>query len=196
MQFPAWSCASVSHVSLFSVFGSILVMGMAVLVLVGHIQLTVLSSDTVALKEELEELESQNVILTAQYERMFDLTTVQEAAEAAGMSKPSSSQICYLDISGGDSAVVYQKEEDSVFDRVLGRFEPWRLLSGGIFSVSTALYWHGMIRRGGRRLLLAPHFLERYTKFVGMSILAEKKEVPGWQSPNKEKVMRPAGPIK
>ena len=32
------------HVSLFSVFGSILVMGMAVLVLVGHIQLTVLSS--------------------------------------------------------------------------------------------------------------------------------------------------------
>lgn len=71
------------HVSLFSVFGSILVMGMAVLVLVGHIQLTVLSSDTVALKEELEELESQNVILTAQYERMFDLTTVREAAEAA-----------------------------------------------------------------------------------------------------------------
>ena len=117
------------HVSLFSVFGSILVMGMAVLVLVGHIQLTVLSSDTVALKEELEELESQNVILTAQYERMFDLTTVREAAEAAGMSKPSSSQICYLDISGGDSAVVYQKEEDSVFDRVLAA------LNHGVYSV-------------------------------------------------------------
>ena len=103
------------HVSLFSV--------------VGHIQLTVLSSDTVALKEELEELESQNVILTAQYERMFDLTTVREAAEAAGMSKPSSSQICYLDISGGDSAVVYQKEEDSVFDRVLAA------LNHGVYSV-------------------------------------------------------------
>lgn len=117
------------HVSAFSVFGSILVMGMAVLVLVGHIQLTVLSSDTVALKEELEELESQNVILTAQYERMFDLTTVREAAEAAGMSKPSSSQICYLDISGGDSAVVYQKEEDSVFDRVLAA------LNHGVYSV-------------------------------------------------------------
>ena len=102
---------------------------MAVLVLVGHIQLTVLSSDTVALKEELEELESQNVILTAQYERMFDLTTVREAAEAAGMSKPSSSQICYLDISGGDSAVVYQKEEDSVFDRVLAA------LNHGVYSV-------------------------------------------------------------
>ena len=45
------------------------------------------------------------------------------------MSKPSSSQICYLDISGGDSAVVYQKEEDSVFDRVLAA------LNHGVYSV-------------------------------------------------------------
>ena len=50
---------------------------------------------------------------------MFDLTTVRETAEAAGMTKPSSSQICYLDMNGGDTAIVYQKEEPSVLSSVL-----------------------------------------------------------------------------
>ena len=61
------------------------------------------------LQSELSDLETQNVSLTAQYEQTFDLSTVKEAAEAAGMSKPSSSQIYYIDMSGADSAVVYQQ---------------------------------------------------------------------------------------
>jgi hypothetical protein len=55
----------------------------------------------------------------AEYEQMFDLATVREAAEAAGMSKPSASQICYLDLTGGDHAVVYQKEASSALSHVL-----------------------------------------------------------------------------
>lgn len=107
------------RVSVFSVLGFGAVLGMALLLVMSYIQLTVLAADTVELKNQLETLETENVALTAQYEQMFDLTTVREAAEAAGMTKPSASQICYLDISGGDNAVVYQKEDPSVLTSIL-----------------------------------------------------------------------------
>ena len=104
------------HVSPLTVLGTMAVIGMAVLVLMGYIQLT---ADTVALKEELSVLETENLRLTTEYERMFDLATVKEAAEAAGMVKPGSSQMCYIDLSEGDSAVVYRQEDPSVLTRVL-----------------------------------------------------------------------------
>ena len=117
------------RVSVFTILGFAAVLGTAVLLLLGYTQLTVISAETVSLKSELEELESRNVVLNAQYEQMFDLTTVREAAEAAGMSKPSASQICYLDVSGGDSAVIYEKEESGLLDRVLSS------LNHGVYAV-------------------------------------------------------------
>ena len=107
------------HLSAFSVVGFAAVAALAVLVLMSYIQLTALSSETVALKKQLSALETENVTLTAQYERMFDRNSVKEAAEAAGMSKPSSSQIYYIDLSGGDTAVIYQQEEPGILSRVL-----------------------------------------------------------------------------
>ena len=117
------------HLSAFSVVGFAAVAALAVLVLMSYIQLTALSSETVALKKQLSALETENVTLTAQYERMFDRNSVKEAAEAAGMSKPSSSQIYYIDLSDGDSAVVYQKEDPSVLDKLLAS------LNHGIYAV-------------------------------------------------------------
>ena len=117
------------QVSLFSLLGLAAVAGLAVLVLMSYIQLTALASDTVALKKQLSTLETEHATLTAQYEQMFDLTTVREAAEAAGMTKPSTSQICYLDMAGGDSAIVYQQEEPSVLSSVLTS------LNHGVYAV-------------------------------------------------------------
>ena len=117
------------QVSLFSLLGFAAVAGLAVLVLMSYIQLTALASDTVALKKQLSTLETEHATLTAQYEQMFDLTTVREAAEAAGMTKPSASQICYLDMAGGDSAIVYQQEEPSVLSSVL------TALNHGVYAV-------------------------------------------------------------
>ena len=117
------------QVSLFSLLGFAAVAGLAVLVLMSYIQLTALASDTVALKKQLYTLETEHATLTAQYEQMFDLTTVREAAEAAGMTKPSTSQICYLDMAGGDSAIVYQQEEPSVLSSVL------TALNHGVYAV-------------------------------------------------------------
>ena len=117
------------QVSLFSLLGFAAVAGLAVLVLMSYIQLTALSADTVALKKQLSALETEHATLTAQYEQMFDLTTVREAAEAAGMTKPSTSQICYLDMGGGDTAVVYRQEEPSVLSSVLTS------LNHGVYAV-------------------------------------------------------------
>lgn len=107
------------EVSYVAIAGFALVLGLAMMVLMSYIQITALSSQTVALKSELSQLQTQNVSLTTQYERMFDLATVKAAAEEAGMTKPSNSQICYVDLSGGDSAVVYRQAEQGIVDKAL-----------------------------------------------------------------------------
>ena len=112
------------YVSWFSLLGTAAVLGLALMLLLSYVQLTVLSAQTVELKTQLEELETKHVTLTAEYERMFDLATVRRAAEAAGMSKPSASQVCYLDISEGDSVEIYREVEQGPLDKlrtVLGR---------------------------------------------------------------------------
>ena len=117
------------RVSVAAVLGFCVVAVLAVLVLMSYAQLTMLSSDVVQLKKELSALETQNVSLTAEYQQMYDLSTVKQAAEAAGMGKPGSSQIYYVDMSGGDNAVVYQQEEPGVLSRVLTS------LNHGIYAV-------------------------------------------------------------
>lgn len=101
------------------VVGTALAAVLAVMVLMGHIELTRLSSETVSLKKQLSTLQAENTSLTARYERTFDLASVKEAARAAGMAKPSASQISYLNISEGDRAVVYPREESGVFSHIL-----------------------------------------------------------------------------
>lgn len=116
-------------VSPLAVLSVAAIMGLALLVLMSYVQLTMLSADTVKLQSQLEELESENAALTAQYQRMFDMASVKEAAEAAGMSKPSSTQMSRLDLSEGDSAVAYQQKEPGLFSRILSS------LHGGVYAV-------------------------------------------------------------
>ncbi|MBE6939556.1 MAG: hypothetical protein E7457_01875 [Ruminococcaceae bacterium] len=98
--------------------------GIAVLVvmvmalLVGYVQLTEVSASVSELKGEINRLEVEHVALVTQYEQTFDMSTVKEMAEAAGMSKPTSGQIEYVDLSGGDSAVVYQADAGDTLERL------------------------------------------------------------------------------
>lgn len=117
---------SVSFLTLLSVSA---IMGLALLVLMNYVQLTLLSAETVELKEELAELEAANVDLTARYQRMFDMASVKEAAEAAGMAKPSGTQTGHLDLSAGDAAVAYRQKEPGLLSRILSS------LHGGVYAV-------------------------------------------------------------
>ncbi len=105
-------------VSLGAACGFLALAVMAVLLILCRAQLTEISADVVSMQRELNTLEEEHVSLLTRYEKTFDLATIKEAAAAAGMSKPSSSQIYYIDLSEADSVVVYQQQSQSVLSRV------------------------------------------------------------------------------
>ena len=87
--------------------GTVLVVGMVIALMLCYVKLTGISDNVSSSKREISALEEEHVALLTAYERTFDLATVKAAAEAAGMSKPSSGQIQYIDLSGADSVEVY-----------------------------------------------------------------------------------------
>ena len=90
--------------------GIVLVCALVMVLLLGYVQLTVVSNHVVTIKDQLATLEEEHVALVTEYEKTFDLATVKAAAEEAGMSKPTSGQVQYIDLSGSDTAVVYGDE--------------------------------------------------------------------------------------
>ena len=87
--------------------------GLVMVLMLGYVQLTKTGTEISRLKNQLSDLNSEHVQLVTTYERTFDLTTIKEVAEAAGMAKPNAGQIEYIDLSGDDSAVVYRTEAGS-----------------------------------------------------------------------------------
>ena len=87
--------------------GTVLVVGMVIALMLCYVKLTGISDNVSSIKREISALEEEHVALLTAYERTFDLATVKAAVEAAGMSKPSSGQIQYIDLSGADSVEVY-----------------------------------------------------------------------------------------
>lgn len=87
--------------------GTVLVVGMVIALMLCYVKLTGISDNVSSIKREISALEEEHVALLTAYERTFNLATVKAAAEAAGMSKPSSGQIQYIDLSGADSVEVY-----------------------------------------------------------------------------------------
>ena len=94
--------------------GIVLVCALVMVLLLGYVQLTVVSNHVVTLKDQLTTLQEEHVALVTEYEKTFDLATVKAAAEEAGMSKPTSGQVQYIDLSGSDTAVVYGDEPGMV----------------------------------------------------------------------------------
>ena len=90
--------------------GIVLVCALVIVLLLGYVQLTAVSNHVVTIKDQLTTLQEEHVALVTEYEKTFDLATVKAAAEEAGMSKPTSGQIQYIDLSGSDTAVVYGDE--------------------------------------------------------------------------------------
>lgn len=101
------------------VLGSVAVLAtLVVVLLLGYVKLTAISTSVAEMKDEMEQLTDEHVGLLTKYEQTFEMAAVKEAAEDAGMSKPSVGQIEYVDLGGADSAVVYAADELSVLDRV------------------------------------------------------------------------------
>lgn len=105
--------------SLLPVIGFISVAVLMVGLLMCYVEINAISGNIVEMKQQISQLEVEQVSLMARYEQAFDTATVKEAAQAAGMSMPSDSQIYYIDLPGQDQAVAYRAEGSGVFSKLL-----------------------------------------------------------------------------
>ena len=103
--------------------GTVVLCALLVVLMLGFAQLTRVSASVSSLKGEIADLEDEHVTLLTLYEKTFDLATIKEVAENAGMSKPTSGQIEYIDLSGGDTAVVYRNEGSNALHGVFSQVE-------------------------------------------------------------------------
>ena len=92
----------------FAVIGFLAVAIFAVMLVTSYAQLTVANDEMVSLRKELSALKSDNATLTAQYEKVFDLATIQKAVGET-MVRPTSEQVVYIDLSESDTVIVYQE---------------------------------------------------------------------------------------
>ena len=92
----------------FAVVGFLAVAVFAVLLLGSYTQLTVEYGDMVDSRSELSSLQKENATLTAEYERVFDMATLQEAVGDT-MVRPTSDQVVYIDLSEPDTVEVFDE---------------------------------------------------------------------------------------
>ena len=106
-------------VSPAAALGFAAVSALTVLLLLCYVEMNAISTRIVTMKSEIEQLEIEQVSLMAQYEQAFDMATVKEAAEEAGMTQPSDSQIYYVSLPGEDQAVAVNQQEEGVISQIL-----------------------------------------------------------------------------
>lgn len=94
----------------FAVIGFLAVAVFAVMLITSYAQLTVANDEMVSLRRELSQLKEENVTLSAQYEKVFDLATVQKAVEDT-MVRPTGDQVVYIDLSEPDTVIVFEEEK-------------------------------------------------------------------------------------
>ncbi|MFI3254726.1 MAG: hypothetical protein R3Y63_10375 [Eubacteriales bacterium] len=97
-------------ISVDSILGFICICVMAGMLLSSHAQLVTSSDQVVQLKSELKELESENLLLSAQYEKHFDIQRIEETL-GNDMMLPTNAQVVYIDLSQPDVVSFYEKDE-------------------------------------------------------------------------------------
>ena len=85
----------------------------------------------VTLRSDLVDLQEENVRLSAQYEKVFDMERIQEAVGDT-MVRPTSDQIVYLDLSEPDRVTLYG--EDETAQGPLGLWKGLEELFGDLFA--------------------------------------------------------------
>ena len=97
----------------FAVVGFLAVAVFAVMLITSYTQLMVANNEMVTLRRELSSLKEENFTLSALYEKVFDLATIQ-AAVGDTMIRPTGDQVVYIDLSAPDTVTVFG--EPSVAD--------------------------------------------------------------------------------
>ena len=89
---------------------------LVVMLLLAKVELVKYSDSALKLEREIETLQGQNDRLTVQYEQVFNLKEVEQAAVEMGMQKPRDDQIFYLSgVASADKAVRITRDDVHMF---------------------------------------------------------------------------------
>ncbi len=94
-------------IPLAAIAGGVCVAVLMVTLLMCYVRMNAISRSIVAMKTQITQLEVERVSLLTRHEQAFDLSTVKNAAEAAGMTQPSDSQVFYIRLPGEDQATAH-----------------------------------------------------------------------------------------
>ena len=125
-------------VSLGTLCGFMALAAMVALMIMCRAQLTEISAQVVSVQKEISALEDEHVALLTRYEKTFDLTTIKEAAAAAGQAQRLAG-LLHRPV-GARQRGRLPAEEPERF--VAGAHVAWqrRMRSGGIFQMSEAIH--------------------------------------------------------
>lgn len=107
---PVKRVRATMRISLFTVFGLVATVFMAILVIFGYVRLYEASAAIASKENEIATLQDEQDKLQSVYEDKFDLTTVEEQAGKLGMIYPKSSQVVYINLGGTDRAEITPAE--------------------------------------------------------------------------------------
>ena len=115
-----------------SIIGFAVAAFLCVIAITAQIKLFDISSESVALSNQLAGLQEDQARLRIAYESAFNLSEIENyAIDELGMQKPSADQIFYIDTSAPDKAVVIATSEDVSFaDRAADFFSSIRTYFG------------------------------------------------------------------
>lgn len=117
------------HASPILVGGVAVLALMVVVLMMGYVKLTQASYDLTAKQSQLQQVQEERVALGVAYEKAFDQAAVKAAAQAAGMTKPTSDQIEYIELGGADMAEICRPESTGPLAQA------WTWLKDGIGAV-------------------------------------------------------------
>ena len=100
-------------ISLFSIFGTALVLVMLMFVVLAHISFDTTLDQNLQLEKRLAALSMQETKLQIEFERAFDLNEIERyAIEELGMVKPAANQVSIIESAPLDRAVVLSPEKE------------------------------------------------------------------------------------
>lgn len=94
----------------FGVIGFLVAAAFAVMLMINYAEQIQLNTQVAALQSEYSAVQVENASLSAQYERLFDIASI-EAAVAGTMVRPSAEQVVYLDLSQPDQVNNYGADQ-------------------------------------------------------------------------------------
>ena len=87
------------------------------------------SHDVTVKQAQLQQAQEDNVALGVAYEKAFDQSAVKAAAQAAGMTKPTTDQIEYIELGGADMAEICRPESTGPLAQA------WNWVKNGVDAV-------------------------------------------------------------